>query len=297
MKVEKYEIPDSAKTYKAKDPFMATVESNELLTEEGSEVEVRNIMFDLRGSGIDYIEGQSIGIVPPGIQENGKPHRVRLYSIASARKGDDGLSRTVTLCVKRVVFTDEETGEEVRGLASNYLCDLQPGDRVPFMGPTGRHFFLPEDDNTDLILIAAGSGIAPFRAFIHHIYNEKGHWNGKVRLFFGARNGMDSLYLNDENNDIGQYMSMETFKAFRALSQADEDHPEKGYVQHRMQENSEEIWEIMKRGNYSVYICGMKAIEEGTQDVFRKLAERDGIDWDTHVKDLKKQGRWNVEVY
>jgi ferredoxin--NADP+ reductase len=298
IKLVKYEIPESAVTYKPKEPYLAKVVANERLTEAGTGVDIRNIILDLSGSGIQYIEGQSVGIIPPGVQEDGKPHRVRLYSIASSRTGDDGLSKTVTLCVKRVAFVDPDTGHEVRGVASNYICNAQPGDEIPLIGPSGRTFFLPADDSVDLIMVAAGTGIAPFRAFLHRIYREKQSWGGKVKLFFGARNGMESIYMNRRNEDIGQYMSKDTFEAFRALSHSEEDGTAKmGFVQDRIGENREEIWNIIRKGNFSFYLCGMKAMEQGVMDVFEHLAARDGLNWEEMKTGFKKAGRWNVEVY
>jgi ferredoxin--NADP+ reductase len=297
MKIQKYEIPDSGKTYKPAEPYLARVIENIRLTPEQSEDDVRNVILDLEGSGICYLEGQSVGVIPPGLQENGKPHRVRLYSIASSRTGDDGTSTTVTLCVKRVHFYNPETQSQVIGIASNYICDLKPGDRVPLIGPTGRTFFLPADDTTDLIMLAAGTGIAPFRAFINHIYKEKRTWNGKVRLFYGAKTGMESLYMNEKNSDIGQYMSLETFTAYRALSREDSPDGKRGFVQHRLAENKEEIWQMMNTGNFSLYICGMKGIELGAVEIFTQMAAAEGKDWAEIQKLFKEQGRWNIEVY
>lgn len=296
MKLVKYEIPDSAKTYKPAEPFLATVLENQRVTEAGAAAEIHNIVLDLSGSGIAYIEGQSVGIIPPGTQEDGRPHRVRLYSIASSRTGDDGTSSSVTLCVKRVIVQDEN-GNTVHGLASNYLCDLQPGQTVALMGPTGRTFFLPQDDTVDLILVAAGTGIAPFRAFIHRVYRERQGWKGKVRLFYGARTGMDSAYFNRANDDIGQYMSQETFEAFQAFSETPAKTENKAFVQDHLRANQEAVWQTIRQGNFSFYLCGMKAMEEGVNHVFAELAVRDGLDWDSLKAEFKKDGRWNVETY
>lgn len=294
MKLVKLEIPDSAKSYKPSEPFTAKVVGNQKLIEAGSSVDIRNIILDLTDSSIQYLEGQSIGIIPPGTQENGKPHRIRLYSIASSSQGDFECGQTVTLCVKRVVFQDEN-GQEVRGLASNYLCDLIPGDTVNIIGPTGRTFFLPQDDETNLIMVAAGTGIAPFRAFIHKVFRDHGAWKGQVRLFFGTRNPMESAYMNRANTDIGQYMEEKTFKAFQAFSHT-QDSP-KQYVQNQLEANQEEIWSMINEGNFSFYLCGMKAMEQGVNDVFVRLAERDGKNWDEMKAVFKQEGRWNIEVY
>lgn len=297
MRIKKYSIPDSTLIYKPKAPYIARVISTTELTEADSSDEVRNIIFDVSGSGIHYIEGQSIGIIPPGEAEPGKPHKARLYSIASARTGDDGSSTSATICVKRVFSEDETTDTRIPGVASNYLCDLKPGDYVALIGPNGRRFLLPEDDSTDLILIAVGTGIAPFRAFIRHIFLEKGFWNGRIRLFYGVKNAMEALFLNNKNDDIGQYMEKNTFEAFRALSRAHNEDAEKGYVQHKLAEQKQEVWEMIRNGNFAVYICGLKGMEDGVDEVFTELATQQGLDWLAMKKEFIKNGQWNTEVY
>ena len=97
---------------------------NTLLTQEGAG-DVNHVVFDHEGQ-LPYAEGQSIGIVAKGVDQNGKPHKMRLYSIASSAPGDYGDGKTVGLCVKRLIYDDPETGEEVRGVCSNYICDLKP---------------------------------------------------------------------------------------------------------------------------------------------------------------------------
>jgi ferredoxin--NADP+ reductase len=297
MQVKKYNISESTKIYKPKAPFIARVISSTQLTEVNSKDEVRNIVLDVAESGIHYVEGQSIGIIPPGEREKGKAHKARLYSIASARTGDDGTSTTATICVKRVFSEDEDTGSKRPGVASNYLCDLKPGETVAVIGPNGRRFLLPEDDATDLILIAVGTGIAPFRAFLRHIFLEKGFWNGRIRLFYGVKNAMEALFLNDRNNDIGQYMTQETFEAFRALSRVHSEDTEKGYVQHKLAEQKQEVWDMICAGNFAVYICGLKGMEQGVDEVFSSMAKQQKLDWQTMKADFIKSGQWNTEVY
>lgn len=292
VKLAKYEIPSSAITYKPADPYVARVVANEHLTEEGGSVDVRNIVLDISDSGIQFLEGQSIGVIPPGLQADGRPHRVRLYSIASSRTGEFGCGRTVTLCVKRLVYRDE-SGLEKRGLASNFLCDLAVGDRVPLIGPTGRTFLLPVDDSVNLIMVAAGTGIAPFRAFIQRIYRDVKHWKGKVRLFYGVRNPMESTYLNRKNDDLSQYMAHETFVAFRAISQGDEQ-GRKSYVQHQLADNIRDICEIIDQGHFAFYLCGMKSMEQGVEEVFQTHY---GDQWPQMRARFKVEGRWNTETY
>jgi ferredoxin--NADP+ reductase len=219
-----------------------------------------------------------------------------MYSIASHRKGDDGDSTTVTLCIKRVNFINAE-GEHIVGLASNFMCDLKPGESVNMIGPTGRRFILPKDQKTDIIMIAVGTGIAPFRAFVKYLFDREISVTNRVRLFYGVKTGMEALYMNDENDDIGQYLNQETFRAFKALSDIGEGEEDKGLVQHRIKENINDVWEIIEEGNFSVYICGLKVMAKEVDNVLREEAEKHGYDWDLLLKEFKAAGRWNVEVY
>lgn len=293
IKIAKYEIPSSAKTYKPDAPFVAKVVANEHLTEEGASVDVRNIVLDLTDSGIQFLEGQSIGVVPPGLQADGRFHRVRLYSIASSRTGEYGCGKTVTLCVKRVVFRDD-SGQEVQGVASNFLCNAQVGDEVSLIGPSGRTFLLPVDDTTDILMVAAGTGIAPFRAFIQRIYRDVKHWNGRVRLFYGVRNAFESAYLNRKNDDLAEYLTHETFESFQAFSQGHPEHGKRSYVQHEIADNFDEVCRIIEKGHFAFYLCGMKSMEQGVEDVFKAHY---GDAWEGMKARFKAEGRWNIETY
>src|SRR5262249_24417907 len=108
--------------YRVKSPGIARVLSNERLTPPEID-DVRHIVLNLSGLDYRYVEGQSLGILAPGLDERGLAPKLRLYSIASSRLGDDGRGNTASLCVKRVVFNEPDTGLEHRGIASNYLCD------------------------------------------------------------------------------------------------------------------------------------------------------------------------------
>lgn len=293
-KISKHTIPDGTKVYKPAQPFTGKVVSNELITKEDNTDDVHHIVLDLSGSGMSYLEGQSLGILPPYTTSEGKPEKIRLYSIASSRKGDDGENSTVTLTVKRVLWTDDQTNETIRGVCSNYLCDLKANDELQITGPTGRTFLLPEDENTDLIMIGVGTGIAPFRAFINYIYKEKESWPGQVRLFFGAKTKSELLYMNEGRDDISMFFNQDTFKAFTALSR---EGGSKVYVQHRLEEQKSDIWPIVKRGQFALYICGLKGMESGITDVFTQWAKEEGMDWEQMKTDLRKQGRYNIEVY
>ena len=121
------------------------------------------------------------------------------------------------ICVRRISSVDTKSGELRPGIASNYLCDLRPGEALSVAGPFGIPFPIPADPDTDLILIGSGTGIAPFRAFVKKLYAEASRFTGTVHLFHGARTGLELLYMNDKLNDFAQYYDRGTFLAFEAL--------------------------------------------------------------------------------
>ncbi|KVI02947.1 Ferredoxin-NADP+ reductase [Cynara cardunculus var. scolymus] len=228
---------------------------------------------------IPYREGQSIGVIPDGIDpKNGKPHKLRLYSIASSAIGDFGDSKTVSLCVKRLVYTNDQ-GVEVKGVCSNFLCDLKPGSEVQITGPVGKEMLMPKDPNATVIMVlATGTGIAPFRSFMWKMFFEK-HEDyqefEKMREMKPENLRVDFAVSREQTNDKGEKM----------------------YIQTRMAQYDKELWELLKKDNTFVYMCGLKGMEKGIDDIMVSLAAEDGIDWIQYKKQLKKEGQWNVEVY
>eukprot|EP00922_Rhytidocystis_sp_ex-Travisia-forbesii_P057906 GHVS01085673.1.p1 GENE.GHVS01085673.1~~GHVS01085673.1.p1 ORF type:complete len:159 (-),score=20.61 GHVS01085673.1:406-882(-) len=153
-----------------------------------------------------YWEGQSIGVVPPGTNpKTGKPNSVRLYSIASTRYGDDGDGRTVSLCVRRAVYVDPLTGkedEEKGGLCSNLLCSSAPGTPLNVVGPSGKVMLLPEaTPAADVIMVATGTGIAPYRGFWRRLFVEDTPaaraFGGLAWLLLGVPDRQSALYQNE----------------------------------------------------------------------------------------------------
>lgn len=172
--------------FRPKTPYNATVLYNGTLVGKDAPGETMHIVMNHDGN-VPYLEGQSIGVMAPGVDAKGKPHKVRLYSIASTRHGDFGDGKTVSLSVKRLVYEDEE-GKEVKGVCSNFLCDLQPGDKVAITGPVGTAMLMPEDPNATIIMLATGTGIAPFRTYMRRAFTENNpdfKFNGKMWLFLG----------------------------------------------------------------------------------------------------------------
>jgi ferredoxin--NADP+ reductase len=192
-------------TYKNKSPYTAKVVSCKRIVGPEATGETCHIVLDHKGE-MPYWEGQSYGVLPPGENpKNGKPHTVRLYSIASSRYGDDMTGITGSLCVRRATYWDPEMGKDdpaKKGICSNYLCDSRPGNNVKMTGPSGKVMLMPEKDpTTDYIMVATGTGIAPYRGFVRRLFVEKTPaqeaFKGLAWLFLGVANS-DALLYDDE---------------------------------------------------------------------------------------------------
>ncbi len=280
--------------YKQAAPLTAKVLENVRLTKPDSPNEVCHLVFDISGSAYRYLDGQSAGILPPGTDATGKAHKLRLYSIASPSRGDDGEGKTFSLCVKRLVYTDPETGEERRGVCSNYICDLKPGDEVQVTGPTGKSFLLPTTPNCNLIMIATGTGIAPFRAFLKTRYEDRAHETGQSWLFFGAQYRSDYLY----EEELQEFTQHDSFHLVTAFSREEKNaEGQRMYVQHRLYEHRETLLELLQQPNTYLYICGLRGMEPGILEALQQAAADKGISWDDLLARLNAEKRWHVEVY
>ncbi|KAG7597663.1 FAD-binding domain ferredoxin reductase-type [Arabidopsis suecica] len=283
--------------YRPKEPYTGKCLLNTKITADDAPGETWHMVFSHEGE-IPYREGQSVGVIADGIDKNGKPHKVRLYSIASSALGDLGNSETVSLCVKRLVYTNDQ-GETVKGVCSNFLCDLAPGSDVKLTGPVGKEMLMPKDPNATVIMLATGTGIAPFRSFLWKMFFEKHDdykFNGLAWLFLGVPTTSSLLY--QEEFDKMKAKAPENFRVDYAISREQaNDKGEKMYIQTRMAQYAAELWELLKKDNTFVYMCGLKGMEKGIDDIMVSLAANDGIDWFDYKKQLKKAEQWNVEVY
>ena len=125
-----------------------------------------------------------------------RPHHPRQYSIASPRNGERPGYNNVSLTVKRVL--EDRRGRPVRGVVSNYLCDLNVGDKVEVTGPFGVSFLMPNHPKSAIVMICTGTGSAPMRAMTEwrrRLRKSGKIEGGKLMLFFGARStGGASLF-------------------------------------------------------------------------------------------------------
>ena len=285
--------------------------------------ETAHVTFD-HGGNVPYIEGQSIGVIAPGPDKKGEtPAKIRLYSIASSAVGDDETSKTVSLCVKRVVEVDgqhanREVGEDkpdkagthfpenkvYRGVCSNHICDMNVGDDVLITGPTGAEMLLPEDQESNIIMLATGTGIAPMRSYLRLLFNDKAGANadgsrkfkGLAWLFMGVPYSASLLYDDEHKEYIEKYPDQ--FKFDYAVSREQKNaEGQKMYIQTKMAEYREELWELMQKPNTHIYMCGLKGMESGMEECFSPIAEKNGVVWKEFAKSMKKAHRYHVEVY
>ena len=290
-------------TYKPKTPFMGTVTENYSLLTDGAIGRVQHITFDLAGGEpqLEYVEGQSIGIIPEGNDANGKPHKLRLYSIASTRHGDNYKDSTVSLCVRQLEYKNE-AGEQIYGVCSTYLCDIEPGTKVKITGPVGKEMLLPEDEDANIIMLATGTGIAPMRTYLRRMFESKERkangWSfkGKAWLFMGAPKTANLLYDDDFNNYLKEYP--DNFRYTKAISR--EEQNSKGgrmYIQDRVSEHADEIFAMIEDPKTHVYMCGLRGMEPGIDEAMSAAAAAKGLDWKELRPQLKKADRWHVETY
>lgn len=289
--------------YKPKNPFLATCMSNDELVGEGGIGTVRHLKFDLSGGDFHYLEGQSMGVIPEGTDDKGKPHKLRLYSIASTQHGDDLDDKTISLCVRQLEYDDPETGEKVYGVCSTYLCHLEPGAKVKVTGPVGKEMLLPDDPNANIIMLGTGTGVAPFRAYLWRMFkegerqiNEDYQFNGFAWLIFGIPKTPNILYKEELEELQAKYP--DNFRLTYAISR-EQQNSEGGrmYIQHRVAEQIDELWELVQKENTYTYICGLKGMEDGIDAAFAERAAKDGVEWSEYQRAMKKAHRWNVETY
>jgi ferredoxin--NADP+ reductase len=290
-------------TFKPKEPFTGKIISCKRIVGPQATGETCHILMNHDGD-MPYWEGQSYGVVPPGINpKNGKPNSVRLYSIASSRYGDDMTGNTTSLCVRRATYWCPELKADdpaKKGVCSNFLCDSKPGDELQLTGPTGKAMLLPEKDpSTDIIMVATGTGIAPYRSFLRRLFVEKTPYGeaykGLAWLFLGVAN-TDALLYDDEWQSILK-SHPDNFRLDYALSR-EQTNADGGkmYIQDKVKEYGDEVFDRMDKGAH-IYFCGLKGMMPGIIEMLEGVSKSKGLEWEEVQKKWKKNGQWHVEVY
>jgi benzoyl-CoA 2,3-epoxidase subunit A len=277
--------------YGPKSPILASVVGNLNCTQSGFENETHHIVLDFGNLPFPVLEGQSIGIIAPGVDAKGRPHVARQYSVASPRNGERTGYNNLALTVKRV--TADHSGKDVRGVASNYLCDLAIGDKVQVIGPFGASFLMPNHPRSNIVMICTGTGSAPMRAMTEwrRRMRQSGKFEGgKLMLFFGARTQQELPYFGPLQKLPKDFIDINL--AFsRAVGQP------KRYVQDLMRERAVDLVELLGDGNTGIYVCGLKSMEEGVLLALREIAQDGGLSWAPLAESLKREGRLHLETY
>lgn len=257
--------------------------------------EVRRIKLRIDDPAFRFSVGQSIGVVVPGPHPMGNQFHTRRYSIASGNRHSSGDEIELELLVRRCFYIDDISGEKYPGIASNFLCDAEAGGRITITGPYRSPFKIPDDDRANLLMIGTGTGVAPFRAFIQEVYAKREAWRGQVRLYYGARSGMDLLYRNDEEDDLSNYYDQASFKAFRALITKPMA-TDAQTLEAALKEHASDIWELVQAPETHVYLAGLGKVAEAFDRIMQEAAG-DGMAWMAVKEGLRAQGRWSELIY
>jgi len=159
---------------------------------------------------------------------------------------------------------------------------------------------MPEEDpKTDLIMVATGTGIAPYRGFIRRLFAEDtpaaAAYKGEAWLFLGVANSDALLY--DDEFQAAKKAYPKNFRIDYALSR--EQSNSKGgkmYIQDKVEEYADEVFAKLENGAH-IYFCGLKGMMPGIQDMLKGVAASKDVDYDEWSKKLKKNKQWHVEVY
>jgi len=275
----------------AQKTITATVTGNVRVTEVGKDYDTHHIVLDFGAMPFPVLEGQSIGILPPGMDINGRAHHARQYSIASPRNGERPGYNNLSLTIKRVL--EDHQGKPVRGVASNYMCDLAVGDKVEVIGPFGSSFLMPNHPRSNIVMICTGTGSAPMRAMTEwrRRLRQSGKFEGgKLMLFFGARTPQELPYFGPLQNLPKDFI--DTNFAFSR-----EANKPKRYVQDAMRERASNLAPLLRDPNTYFYVCGLKSMEEGVVLALRDIAHGAGLDWEAVSQSLQSEGRLHLETY
>ena len=213
----------------------------------------------------------------------------RLYSIASSQKANPD---SVHLAVAAVRY--ESQGRKREGVCSTFLTDRAETGPVPIFVHSAKHFRVPEDLSTPVIMVGPGTGIAPFRAFLQE--RKVTGATGKNWLFFGDQKAATDFLYRDE---------LEAYQAEGVLHELSlafsRDQAEKIYVQHRMIEQAAELYAWLEAGAY-FYVCGdasrmAKDVDTALHQVVEKAGGKSPEEATAYVEELKKSKRYRKDVY
>jgi len=279
--------------YDTRKQYFAVVKKTRRLSPEEAE-EVRELVLEVKDPDFDCEIDQSFGVLVRSEDDFGNTVHLRLYSVADVPKRTKNHT-IITMLVKRCSYVDGFNGELYDGIVSNYLCDRKVGDKITITGPYELPFKIPEDRGANLILIGMGTGIAPFRAFIKHIYNNIGDWTGRILLFYGAKTGLELLYQNEKDDDLTNYYNEDTFKAIHAFSPRPLWH-DTVVIDQSIEERAEEIVDMLSVLNTYIYVAGHAKVKEGLDKAFSEIMGSEEK-WQARKAELIAGKKWVELIY
>jgi ferredoxin--NADP+ reductase len=272
------------------EPVTATISGTKLCMKGKSASFVRHVDFDISGTPLvgSFRAGQSFGIIPEGVDRFGKPHKVRLYSLASPTWGENGHGSIITTTPKRVIAEREpQTAADdpndhslFVGVCSNYICDRKVGDSVKVSGPNGKRFLLPADPNAhDFLFVATGTGIAPFRGFTMELLQGPPEgspalatWKrctSRIHLVMGSPYTSDLLY-----DDLFRGLAAKhpNFTYHTVISREMRPDGGRGEYAHQYIERKlgETFGGFLASPRTLVYVCGLAGMQVGLFQVLAK---------------------------
>lgn len=282
-------------------PVVGTVISNELCLRGKSASFVKHTVIDVSGTPLAgaFRAGQSFGVIPPGTDAEGRPYKLRLYSVACPSWGEDGQGRHISTTPKRLIDEYVPQGDHpgqtehslFLGVCSNYLCDLREGAPVALSGPQGKRFLLPLHPNEhDYLFLATGTGVAPFRGMVLELLtNPEGPTERRIDLVMGTPYSTDLLY-----DELFRDLAAEfpNFNYHTAISRESDAR----YVGDLLGDEMDYFLGLLKKPGTLIYVCGLEGMERG---VFETLIEHDIADgYLTRRGDrIKPTARCRLEVY
>lgn len=259
------------------------------LTPPSAREEVRELVLEVLEPGFEFQIGQSVAVMVAGPHDFGQRQHIRLYTLASTPA--EAGPRRISLCVKRCSYLDPYSGERFPGIASNFLCDLPEGSELVLGGPVGLPFRIPADPGSPLLMVGLGTGIAPFRALIRQLYEQR-QWQGRVMLFHGARVGLEAVY-RDAIATVCQ--KARDFAPIEVLSPRPAwDAPVE--LAAAIARHEAEVWQLLGDPNIHVYVAGLTQIGEQFDAALAGPAGGAAA-WATRKAELQAAGRWMTLLY
>jgi len=237
----------------------------------------------------DFLLAHSEVSLPPEVLcQTMMPLLPRLYSVASSQSI---VGEEIHLTVDHHQYI---SGNIQRyGVASHFLCqETSIGETsIPIYIQRSPHFRLPQDTNTPIIMVGAGTGIAPFRAFMQERSLSSNHnW-----LFFGQCTSAYDFYYKDFWQQLVDEKKLRLDTAFSR----DQEH--KIYVQHRLLEHGEELWRWLSQGA-SLYVCGdakgmAKEVDIALHTIVQKYGNLTNEDAINYIRQLRSNKRYLRDIY